>query len=176
MAMNTVTRRKAGEPHEATSRGFALLVAVIFMSVMLTFGLALGSLAYKQSKLTETTVESQYAFYAADSALECVLYADQQLDAFDYAKYNSGHSSSIPSIACDGNNNPQQVTVLSYTGTQLVEADRLSLDSGARCADVTIYKPKSSTGTTYLFSQGYNVPCSDVGSSATVARGLEAHY
>ena len=149
------------------------------MSVMLTLGLALGSLAYKQSKLTGTTIESQYAFYAADSALECALYADQQLGAFDYATYDPNKSSSIPSIFCDGNNNTQPVSVSSYTTGahgELVETDRLSLDGGARCADVTIYKPEQSTGTTYIFSQGYNVPCSSVGGPTTVARGLEAYY
>ena len=52
-----------------TQRGFALLIAIIFMSVMLSFGLALGSLAYKQQVLASSAIQSQYAFYAADSAL-----------------------------------------------------------------------------------------------------------
>src|SRR3989344_5641097 len=61
------------------TRGFALLVAVIFMSVMLSFGLSLGSLAYKQTVLTASAIESQYAFYVADSALECALLADKDV-------------------------------------------------------------------------------------------------
>ena len=59
-------------------RGFALLVAVVFMSVMLSFGLALGSLSYKQQVLAGASVQSQYAFYAADAGLECALYEDQK--------------------------------------------------------------------------------------------------
>jgi hypothetical protein len=57
------------------------------------------------------------------------------------------------------------------------------LDSNAHCADVTIYKysqpqPPSNT-TTYLYSQGYDVPCNTVSSPAGarfVSRGEESHY
>lgn len=175
MAMkNTITQLRIMNSHDSANQGFALLVAVIFMAVMLTFGLALGSLAFKQSKLTGTAIESQYAFYAADSALECVLYADQQLDSFNFNNFVKNQKD--PSITCDGSSTATSVTVAG--GAQLIATARLSLDGGIHCADVSIYKPKSSTGTTYLFSQGYNVSCQTVaaGSSAIVARGLEAQY
>lgn len=166
-----------------TQRGFALLISVIFMSVMLTFGLALASLAYKQQILTSNAIESQYAFYAADAALECALYADQQQNLFDYATYSLGvHPLLISTVACA--DTPFFATELSYSsalGNTYIDSQRFSLDGGKHCADVTIYKSSPDSGkATYIFSQGYNIPCASVGAvgnnSRFVSRGLNAHY
>lgn len=164
-----------------TQRGFALLIAIIFMSVMLSFGLALGSIGYKQQVLASNAIESQYAFYAADAALECGLYADQQLNLFDYASHSSTvHPQLITTVAC--NDSPPYATELSYSyGTTLVVSQRFSLDAGKRCVDVTVYKPSpDSGGITYIFSQGYDVSCTIVSSPPAgarfVSRGLNAHY
>lgn len=156
-----------------TQRGFALLIAVIFMSVMLAFGLALGSLSYKQQVLASSAVQSQYAFYAADAGLECALYADQRENRFAYPP---SAPSSAPAMTCDGSA-PFSASFL-YTASQFVVLNRVSLDSNRRCADVTVYKPNGA-GTTYIFSQGYDVSCSTVvspGGTRFVARGLNASY
>ena len=137
-----------------TQRGFALLIAVIFMSVMLSFGLALGSLSYKQQVLASSAIASQYAFYAADAGLECALYADQQQSTF---AYTSDMSAAAPAMTCDAAA-PVSASVLSHTASQWVIFTRLSLDSNKRCADVTVYKPAPGSGTTYLFSQGTMYP------------------
>ena len=163
-----------------TQRGFALLIAIIFMSVMLSFGLALGSIGYKQQVLASSAIESQYAFYAADAALECALYWDQQKNLF---AYNSSVPVSVPgpgpSMACDGAS-PLLSTVISRTGAQWIITERLKLDSNERCADVTVYKPAPGSGLlTYIFSQGYDVSCTTVSSptgARFVSRGLNAHY
>lgn len=163
-----------------TQRGFALLIAVIFMSVMLSIGLALGSLGYKQQVLASSAIQSQYAFYVADAALECALYFDQQQNLFAYP---TPQPASAPLMTCDGINAtfpPAYPTgIISYTATRWVITERLSLDSGKRCADVTVYKPPSGTGTTYLFSQGYDVSCDTVASpngARIVSRGLSSDY
>jgi len=150
------------------------------MSVMLSFGLALGALGYKQEVLASSAIESQYAFYAADAGLECALYADQQSNTF---AYQSPQPANAPLMVCDGINAAYPPVypngIASYTGSQWVLAERVSLDSGKRCADVTIYKPAPGSGTTYLFSQGYDVSCATVANpngARFVARGLKAHY
>lgn len=161
--------------NQKARRGFALLIAIIFMSVMLSFGLALGSLGYKQQVLASASLESQFAFYAADAALECLLYSDQQLNLF---AYTSDMSATAPVMTCD-NSAPISASVTSHTVSQWIITERLTLDSGKRCADVTIYKPSAGTGTTYLFSQGYNVPCATVASPAGArmeARGESSHF
>lgn len=157
------------------TRGFALLVAVVFMSVMLSFGLSLGSLAYKQAMLASGATASQYAFYVADAALECILYADQQQNLFEYPAVAP---SSAPAMTCD-DRGPYGTPTFTYSETQYVVTTRLSLDDGKRCADVTIYKSTPAEATTHLFSQGFDAPCETVanpGSARYVSRGLQASY
>lgn len=163
-----------------SSRGFALFVAIIFMSVMSVFGLGLSSLGYKQQVLASSAIESQNAFYAADAALECLLYADQKLNLFEYVP--PPEPASPPLLSCDGVG-PVSSSIDSYSANpprQWVISERVSIDSGRLCADVTIYKPDSSAGLrTYLFSQGYNVPCDTVGNpgeARLMSRGINASY
>ncbi len=159
-----------------TQRGFTLLIAVIFMSVMLSFGLALSSIGYKQQVLASGSIESQYAFYVADTALECALYADQQQDLFAYSKYDGKPKS----LTCDGTT----VAAVQFSSSEsLISTARLSFDAGTRCADVTVYKyttpqPPSNLST-FLYAVGYDVSCDvlvnpDV--ARFVSRGVSAHY
>jgi hypothetical protein len=155
-------------------QGFVLLVAVIFMSVMLSFALTLGSLSYKQHVLTGAAIDSQYAFYAADSGLECALYADQKLNSFEYAT----HSGSTPPalVSCGGVTAVRQGSVYKDASV-LIDVQRISFDAGKRCTDMTVYK--YATGASTLFAQGYNVPCAtvaDPGNARLVSRGVKASY
>ncbi len=157
-------------------RGIALLVSLIFMSVMLALGLTLASLGYKQSVLASNATQSQYAFYAADAALECALYADQQQQAFIYTAHDAVNKPN-PTI-CDG----IAATEISYTYStgptgRLAYVERMSLDNTTRCADVTIYK--LSDGRSFLFAQGYDVSCAVVATpngARISSRGLDARY
>lgn len=165
-------------------RGFALLVAIIFMSVMLIFGLALGSLAYKQEVLATSAINSQYAFYAADAALECVLKADQQDALF------SDPTAPSPKLYCDGvTYNLQHTTSADGKDTiwTIQPSDNhgfISLDAvpgPERCASVKVYKPTTPGDYSYFFSEGFNISCAELASPSNftfrvVSRGLEAHY
>jgi hypothetical protein len=158
-----------------TKDGFALLIAIIFMSVMLAFALALASLSYKQQVLASYAIQSQYAFYAADAALEYALYADQQETLFAYPGTEPLPSDPIPAVICS-NSGPVS-TNRTWNTSQWIIFNRISLDSGKRCADVTVYK--GSSGATFIFSQGYNVPCATVANpngARFVARGINALY
>lgn len=158
-----------------TQRGFALLVAIIFMSVMLTFGLALGALGYKQKVLASSSLGSQYAFYVADAALECILQDDQQQNLF---AYTADMSAPAPTMSCDGTDAISS-SVSSHTLTGWVIAARFSMDSGRHCADVMISKPAVRSDTTRLFAQGYDVSCDVVNApngARFASRGINAHY
>lgn len=170
-----------------TNQGFALLVAVIFMSVMLTFGLALGSLAYKQQVLASAAVDSQYAFYAADAGLECILYTDQQEASFSPFPSTEPTGGELPSILCDGAAVGAVASV--WNSSQWELSYQIPLDASSaypRCADVTVYKYSSAQpdgSTTYLFSQGYNISCARLNSEISnptngrfSSRGISAHY
>lgn len=160
-------------------RGIALLVTMIFMSVMLAFGLTLASLGYKQSVLASTAAQSQYAFYAADAALECALYADQKQQAFLYDTHDATHEPDPAIIAenCGGTYVADApVNDYEYTASQLIFSERISFDGNTRCADVTVYK--TSDDRTYLYAEGYNVSCATVSAntSRVVVRGLDVKY
>jgi hypothetical protein len=181
MAMISKNNKTKASP-SAGRQGFALLIAVIFMSVMLAFAVTLGTLGYKQVVLASSATQSQYAFYAADAALECALYADQKKDTFNYAAHSSTNHPAL--IAC--NNNPatgvKEINPMySWDATKLAVTERISL--GNYCADVTVYKyatPQGAEGiVTYIFSQGYNVPCPNAGAlpeGSYAARGLRIKY
>jgi hypothetical protein len=59
-----------------SKKGFALLIALLITSVVLSVGVVLANITYKQALLSSTSNESLKAFYAADAAMECALYWD----------------------------------------------------------------------------------------------------
>ena len=58
------------------NRGFAILFAVLISAIILLLSSGIFNVVQKEVILSSYARESQRAFYAADSALECALYAD----------------------------------------------------------------------------------------------------
>ena len=58
------------------NKGFALFIAVVVMGTLLLIATGIISLAVRQTILSTSAQESQHAFYAADTGIECVLYWD----------------------------------------------------------------------------------------------------
>ncbi len=152
-----------------------MLVAIIFMTVVLSIGLSLASFGYKQITLVSSVTDSQDAFYAADSALECALYADQHSAAFFDTKYHP-HAASF---ACSGNNNYKisnpDIKISGERTWQVYFLPKVSF--ATTCSLVVVYKDIAggTVGETYIFSTGYNnKDCS--ANNKTTVRGLETHY
>jgi Tfp pilus assembly protein PilX len=74
--------------------GFALLFAVIVMSIVLSIIFSIADISYKQAELSGIGKDSQIAFYAADSGAECAQYWDN--------KHNSFATTTTSSITCNG--------------------------------------------------------------------------
>jgi len=66
----------------ATRKGFTLLLAVLVSGILLALGLAIYNIVIKDLVLSSSGRESQFAFYAADTGIECTLYWDIKHDAF----------------------------------------------------------------------------------------------
>jgi hypothetical protein len=66
------------------SRGFTLFYAVLVSSLLLAIGLAVLNITYKEFVLSSGARDSETAFYAADTALECALYWDGNAHAFGF--------------------------------------------------------------------------------------------
>lgn len=106
--------------------GFTLLMAVIITSVLLIISVGIISIAVKQAQLATASRDSQRAFYAADSALECALYWD--LKNPGTSAFGVGASPGTP-ITCNnqtvGGNAVGGVTsvTLTYTDTACILAE-----------------------------------------------------
>ena len=152
---------------ERPMRGITLLIAVILSTVVLTVAIALLDVTYKQVVLASSATESDFAFYAADTAMECALYYDQQQASFDYASAANSFA-----ISC----NAQSITVTEPTdagGTGFRTATwSVPCAGGGTQASVTV--SKSSVGSTVLYATGYS-SCSAT-DPRRIERGLKVSY
>lgn len=64
-------------------RGFTLLLASLVVAIILAVGASIFAIAQKELILSSIGRDSQFAFYAADTAAECALYWDVRYDYFD---------------------------------------------------------------------------------------------
>lgn len=152
-------------------RGFALVIALILTSVVLAVGVALVDLAVKQLSLASSSKNSQYAFYNADSGLECALYYDQKVNVFYY------NSPITPALECNGLTLSNYAGLVNYSVTQ--DASNRTTTFNIPCSDSsgiidTITIIKSSSGTTDIYSNGYNT-C-NANSQTRIERGVKIHY
>lgn len=78
--------------------GFTLLFASLAAGLLLVIAMSIATISIKESQLSGLARESQYAFYAADAGVECVLYWDSVFDAF-----SRDDGTTVP-ITCVGQN------------------------------------------------------------------------
>lgn len=158
-------------PKRRPRRGFALLIAVVLAAVAAAITVSLTTLAYKSLLLSSAARESQYAFYAADSALECAL----NYDNGSHAAFPYSASPGNVSIDCAGTN--VTLTGTSYdSDTAEYQSGWFSINGGD-CARITVYKGDTPALGTQLYGDGANVACSAITTDPrTVERGLEASY
>ncbi len=55
-------------------RGVTLLIAMVITATLILISAGVVALAVKEAQISNTAKNSQYAFYAADSGVECALY------------------------------------------------------------------------------------------------------
>jgi len=67
---------------QSPQKGFVILFAVIITSIVLLVSIGISSVIYKETLLSSSSRDGGYAFFAADSGLECPLYWDS-LGIFD---------------------------------------------------------------------------------------------
>ena len=109
----------------SNSTGFAILYAVLMVSIVLTISLTLLDISYKQLILSSINKESKLAYYAAVSALNCVTYWDKAFNNSNYYPFGSFDSN------------------LSF----------ISANKPIRCADTTILiSPPVSSGPEHIFT------------------------
>ncbi|MBI5045974.1 MAG: hypothetical protein HZC14_03185 [Candidatus Niyogibacteria bacterium] len=79
------------------NRGMTLLLSLLMLSMVLATSLSVSYLIITGIKLSETVEQSQLAYYAADSSIECALYVDLKLQ-----KFGQGNPTNDVEGACSG--------------------------------------------------------------------------
>ncbi len=135
-------------------RGFTLLLSVLISSVLLALGFAIFNIAVKDVILSSSGRESQFAFYAADSGIECALYWDSKQDAFST-------SSPLTEIACGTGDLPSSTVPLTrvFEPVSQTYTTTFSFSLGnaisEACSNVEVKRTENPTRTTVV-SSGHN--------------------
>lgn len=165
----------------AGQRGFTLLLAALIASIVLALGTAVYSIAFKQVTLSSIGRDSQFAFYTADTMVECAFYHDLRYEFFD----PDSPPTADEKIKCVGEESA--VSNDRYTdagGKWLSTVFRFSLDIqnvGSRnCATVRVTKAWDSSlnaTTTVIHADGSNVSCNQVETHPrSLQRSVELGY
>ncbi|MBP7845944.1 MAG: hypothetical protein KA007_00745 [Candidatus Pacebacteria bacterium] len=138
-----------------TKRGFVSLFAVLISLVVLAIAIGISNVAYKENVLAFSAKEGSYAFFAADTGLECALFHDSR-------GLFSDPTNPEPVVDCAGLN-----MISDAVGTKVSFNFEYEMAGKNRCVEVSIDKsvpdPVNPTGTlTEIFSNGYNIDCNDV--------------
>ncbi len=168
------------KPH-TSQRGFTLLLAALVSSVVLSLGAAIFAIAQKELTLSSTGRNSQFAFYAADTAAECALYWDVR-----YAYFGVTPPDSI-TASCDGQALNEIVSSgdrLSGNYTMTFSYDISVLQASGQtnhyCANVSVAKtkvPVTNAVTSVVHADGFSTGCAGVSNDPqSLQRSVELRY
>jgi hypothetical protein len=147
-------------------KGYAILFAVILISIISTIVLGLSNTTYKQLVITSVSKDSQVAFYESDMATECGLYLDNNTSILSGPlppSWTCGIASSGDNVSLNITQNP--------TGVFNVDPPT---DSPANLPSFSIVIDKRVNGLTKITSKGYNAY--DKTNFKTVERAIEISY
>lgn len=152
--------------------GYAILFAVVIVSIISLIAIGLSNSTYKQLVLSSLANDSQVAFYQADTATECALYADNVLGIFT--------SASNPPNPWFCGKNADGTADLSFTivdNTPVFNVNSNSNGTSNPCFDFSVENlvPVNPSDPTKLIkSKGYN-SC-DKANPRTVEREIKTTY
>ena len=170
------------------NRGFAMLFTVVIISAVSIITAGLTNAIYKQIVLSSLARDSQTAFYQADTASDCALYADLVVNTLgNHPEYFNNTNTNGQPWLCG---NPNDVTdnliikfipnpdpsIINYT----IEPTPTIVSDGGPCFKIDVVKTPGTdiNGNAILNvvvkARGYNL-C-DMNNSRTVEREIETDY
>jgi hypothetical protein len=154
------------------NKGFVIMFSVLISAIILLIASGIFNVTQKEVVLSSYARESQRAFYAADSALECALYAD--LAGIISTPTGPGTPFSVGTPAdhiFECGDTQIESTYLSGGGTELYQYPfvfryRNQLSTDISCAYVLVEKERNGQPTppveTRITAVGFNVCIEDV--------------
>lgn len=179
---------------EKQNKGFALLLTLVVVSVVLAIGLSLLDITLKQLVLSGTARDSEIAFHAAYAGVECAEYwvrddvtafiGSSPIDPESCFPGGSVYNSSSDTPASDVHKSNYEISwTAGPDDNRCTDFDIFILD--AEDAEVTYdfgsigYTARTcSDGSicTYIFSRGLNRSCDDTTSLRTVQREVVSQF
>ncbi|HEY4487602.1 MAG TPA: hypothetical protein VI483_02450 [Candidatus Paceibacterota bacterium] len=157
-------------------KGFTLLLAALVASVVLSIGSAVFSIALKQVALSSVGRNSQFAFYAADTAAECALYWDLRHQAFA----TSTESDPLDSIGCDDERGTNAIDTTDLDEEADAATTRFEYEPNGECAKVSVEKTLDTITdgiVTVIHADGYSTTCEGIDTDPqALQRSVELHY
>ena len=131
-------------------KGIALLFSIMLSAIFLSIALGVLSITSKELSFSLSVKDSNDAFYAADSGIECALYNDIKLDNFTPDQYTDTSCFGVPIMSdYDANSATYNFNILGLGSTK------------RSCAKIFISKITNNstdpaTVETHIISKGYN--------------------
>ncbi len=165
--------------------GFTLVLALFLSTIVLTITLSMMQILYKQLTLSTADRESQIAFFAADSGMECAYYWDFRADLLGSTTQSLFQSvTPLATLApsCGGQNifttpGPTSEPAFSTTTSTLAEditTFYMTNINGTQACTYVIVRKNKSTATTTIESHGQN-RCI-LGDPRRVERAIQFRY
>lgn len=150
------------------NKGFTLFIALVVMGTLLLIAAGITSLATRQALISASGRESQHAFYAADTGIECALYWDVK----NPTGISAFATSTASTITCD---NSGPLSVGGGGDLNPTSSFTFTLTPEPYCVSVTVTKTYvSNVLRTVIESLGYNT-C-DSSNPRRVERAIRAVY
>lgn len=151
MKDKNLQKNKACPAKLKRSRGFVILFAVVLSAIILSITMGVANITIKEAKFSTSAKDTNYAFFAADTGIECALVNDKTPTSFPLpgaiTPFTIDCKSDTPTL--DGGGNVDDRTYTFHVS---------GLGDGKNCAEVTVRKYKSGTDTlTDVVSKGYNL-------------------
>lgn len=186
---------------EQREAGFALLITLVVVSIVLAIGLSLLFVTTKQYLLAVTASESEKAFQAAQIGLECMRYHRASASTRNVLLRDGG--TWPPSLACAGvspNAGDTAASTLYSNSNRFLYKYRYTYTfNGDQCAEATMYIAdlrnadsdlnytltgealgsvtcQADTVCTIIFGRGYNRACDQLDSIYTIQREITIQY
>ena len=132
------------------NQGFTLFIALTITATLLLVSTGIVTVALRQAFLTSSSRESQYAFYAADTGIECAIYWDVK-NPTGYSAFATTTGPTTINCNYDAVNNPSNSMSV---GTSNVSTFTIRFNPRPYSADVIV--TKNNDGTTNIVSNGFN--------------------
>ncbi len=144
--------------------GFVILYAVIITTVVLVVGVSLMNIITKQLFLSSISRSSKVAYYAALSGRNCAEFWRTATDSNGQRKYfiNGDYVSDIKCLGQDDLFYGPTFDTNTGITTFSFNIDNSNGQKSCAIVNVTYDKNKCPSNQTLVFSEGYNVSCSDV--------------